>query len=149
MVRGANERGGMRRGRILVIDDEPLVTGALARFLEVEHDVDTAHGARVALALLDAGRGYDMILCDVLMPGMDGLVFYQAERREHPGQADRIVFMTGGMLLASTRKLLGSVPNRVIEKPFDQAALLALAGARVAEQVAREQREGRDASETA
>jgi CheY-like chemotaxis protein len=112
-----------RRGRLLVIDDQPMVLTALRRLLGREHDVVTAVGAREALERLADGAEFDVILCDVMMPEMDGAEFHMALLRVAPTQAERMLFLTGGAVTPRARAYLATVPNRAIEKPFDADAL--------------------------
>jgi CheY-like chemotaxis protein len=128
----------MRQGRVLVVDDEPRVGRAIGILLEEEHEVTVVGGARQALSLLHSGKSYDVILCDVVMPGMDGLMFYQAVRREHPDHLPRIVFVTGGLLQSAARALLRVMPSVIIEKPPEPEQLRAFVRQRVREQLERE-----------
>jgi hypothetical protein len=58
-----------RRGRILVIDDEPMITKALGRTLAADHAVISVGSAGEAMALLATAPPFDVILCDVRFPG--------------------------------------------------------------------------------
>jgi CheY-like chemotaxis protein len=120
-----------RRGHVLIVDDEPLVAHALERLLRPDFVVTVADSGPAALALLAAGEEHDVILCDVIMPGMDGVGFYDAVRRAHAEHAERIVFMTGGMLMPETRRLVRRVGNLVLEKPFGSGEVLEIVRARV------------------
>ena len=122
-----------RRGRILVVDDEPQICSALRRSLP-EHDVETAATAAQALSSLRAGSRFDVIFCDLMMPQQTGADFYAALVRETPDQASRIVFLTGGAFSPSSRAFLDSVENPNIEKPFDLVSLRALIGERLRHQ---------------
>lgn len=58
--------------RILVVDDEPDVAEFMELVLRADgHEVETAHGGRAALARL-AHDTYDLIVCDLHMPDVDG-----------------------------------------------------------------------------
>jgi PAS domain S-box-containing protein len=116
------------RARILVVDDEPFVTRALQRSLSPEHEVATVNGARAALKLLDQGSRFDLILCDVMMPGMTGMDLYAELSRCAPDQAQRVVFMTGGAFTPRALSFLQEVPNPKLSKPLDLRALRALVG---------------------
>src|SRR5581483_10848463 len=59
-----------RRGRIMVIDDEPSICASTRRALAAEHDVVMYTNARAAHEALAAGERFDLILCDVMMPEM-------------------------------------------------------------------------------
>jgi signal transduction histidine kinase len=115
-----------RRGRILAIDDEPSVGLAVRRALRPAHDVVVATSARAALARLAAGERYDLILCDVMMPEMDGPELYAHLARDLPDQAARMVFLTGGAFTEHARRFLDQVANPRVEKPFESGCLRAL-----------------------
>ena len=115
-----------RRGRILVVDDEPRMGKALQRLLAPSHDVVAVQGAREALALISGGDAPDVILCDLMMPGMSGMDLHAELGRAHPGLAVRMVFMTGGAYTAAAQRFLEQVPNRRLEKPFKPEVLEAL-----------------------
>ena len=128
---GQHLRAG-RRGRILVIDDEPFVARALGLFLGDEHDVVVVTDARDAMARMVAGETFDAILCDVMMPVMSGLEFYDAMEEKYPACVGRIVFITGGAFTAQARAFLARIPNECIDKPPDPFALRAMMRRRVA-----------------
>jgi CheY-like chemotaxis protein len=116
----------LRPGRILVVDDDPLVAQALARLLSLAHHVDTAGGGREALALLLSGAHYDLILCDISMPDITGLDLYEQVAGRAPEQAERIVFVTGGITSAAQRTRLDAISALVLEKPVGIEQLLAV-----------------------
>ncbi|MCY1044460.1 PAS domain S-box protein [Corallococcus sp. bb12-1] len=116
------------RARILVVDDEPNVTVALQRSLAAEHEVATANSAQAALRLVNEGGRFDLILCDVMMPGMTGMDLYFELGRSSPEQAGRMVFMTGGAFTPRTVSFLRDVPNLKLSKPLDLAQLRELVG---------------------
>jgi signal transduction histidine kinase len=119
------ETSSLPRSRILVVDDEPLVGRAIARALR-NHDVLVATDARKALSECRAGQ-FDLVLCDVMMPNMDGSAFYAELCVERPDLASRVVFMTGGAFTPETRHFLDTVPNPKMQKPIEAKALLEIA----------------------
>lgn len=58
-----------RRGRVLVVDDEPEIVALIYRELCPEHDVQGATSVAEALQLIAANQPFDTILCDLMMPG--------------------------------------------------------------------------------
>lgn len=104
--------------RVLVVDDDALVAGAVKRTLR-EHDVVVKSGAQEALALLQSGDRFGVVLCDLMMPDMTGIDLYEAVLRLDPGQAERMVFVTGGAVTVRAREFVASTQNQVLEKPFD------------------------------
>jgi two-component system cell cycle sensor histidine kinase/response regulator CckA len=114
-----------QRGRILVVDDEVAVGAALGRVLRREHTVVVEADAREALARL-AKEDFDVIFCDLMMPGMSGVEFYETLARSNAAAARRVVFMTGGAFTARSKTFLESVANVSIAKPFDVVTLKAV-----------------------
>jgi PAS domain S-box-containing protein len=111
------------RRRLLVVDDEPLVSRALARILEPEGEVVVADRARDALERVRAGERFDAIVCDLMMPDLSGMELHAALLALDPAVADRMVFVTGGAFTDAARTFLERVPNPRLEKPLDRAAL--------------------------
>lgn len=122
------------RGRVLVVDDDALVSGAIRRTLARENDVDVVVSARQALERLcdPAPSRYDVVLCDLMMPEMTGMDLYDALVRTVPAVAERVVFITGGAFTPTARTFLERVENPRVEKPFDPEALRGLVRAEVA-----------------
>jgi CheY-like chemotaxis protein len=115
-----------RRGRILVVDDEPMVVATLRRILARQHDVATTTSAREALERLRAGQRFDVVLCDLMMPDMTGMALHDALEHDLPDQAERMIFITGGAFTPRGVEFLERVHNPRIEKPFDVSTLLGL-----------------------
>jgi CheY-like chemotaxis protein len=115
----------VRRGRILVVDDEELVARVVTRTLTKDHDVVSLVNARDALALCTRER-FDLILCDLMMPEMTGIDFHRELSRLVPEQAQRIVFLTGGAFTPEARRFLSETPREYLEKPYDPGDLRAI-----------------------
>lgn len=109
--------------RVLVVDDEPLVAESMRLVLSDEFDVASMTDPALALASLTSGNSYDVILCDVMMPNMNGVELRNRVHAYDPEIAARIVFVTGGILMEKVHQLLETVPNLVLAKPFDFASL--------------------------
>ncbi len=75
------------------------------------------------LSRIESGERFDVILCDVMMPEMSGVEFYQKLQAIAPEQAARVVFVTGGVFSPEARAFLDAGKHRVIEKPVTQGAL--------------------------
>ena len=116
--------------RVLVVDDEPLVGRAVARVLGARHEVLVATSGREALALLRSGREFDLVLCDLMMPGMTGMELYRTVAERIPSALDRFVFLTGGAFTLEAEAFLSATRAERIIKPFDSAALRLLAASR-------------------
>ena len=106
-------------GRLLIVDDEPMILGALRRAFSSDYKVTCVGDGKRALERVRAGDRYDAILCDLMMPEMTGMDLYAELARAVPEQADRVVFVTGGAFTARAREFLERVPNARVEKPID------------------------------
>ena len=122
LVPGPNEVAATGRADVLVVDDERAVAITLARIL-VHHRVTTVSSAREALELICADTPFDIILSDLMMPGMSGMELYDTLARERPQAAERMVFMSGGAFTPAARAFLDRVPNERLEKPFNLGAV--------------------------
>lgn len=120
-----------RRGRVLLIDDEPMVGVVVRRTLGAEHDVIALTSASAALALLGAGEDFDVILCDVMMPQMTGVELYETLVERLPHLAPRVVFLTGGTFTGREADFLDASTNPCLEKPFEHVQLRALVNDRI------------------
>jgi CheY-like chemotaxis protein len=118
-------------GRVLVIDDEPIITTAVRRILSKQYQIETTQEAQTALEWIAAGRPFDLILCDLMMPQMSGMDFFEALQQRFPHLAPRVFFLTGGAFTPRTRAFLDSLPGRHLEKPFQSKALLHFVGEQI------------------
>src|SRR6185312_9906380 len=109
----------VKGGRILVVDDEPMLRDTLAQVLTEEgYIVDSATDGGEALERVHAARP-DAILLDLMMPGMNGRQFLQAIRDDPEYAAIPVLIMTAVHGLEVN--LAGS---EVVEKPFQVEDLL-------------------------
>ncbi len=116
---------------VLVVDDEPAIRTAVARYLSsLGHVVDVAASGREALDRL-ASRSFDLILLDLRMPDMAGDALYRELIARDAAHAGRIVFITGEDAASpATQSFLEASGRPVIGKPFsldDLRRALALA----------------------
>jgi two-component system NtrC family sensor kinase len=123
------------RVRVLLIDDEPMVGRALGRLLATEHDVTVLTSAREAVRRIGAGEAWEAILCDLMMPDMDGVAFRAALERCRPRWVSRLAFMSGGGFGARADGFFAETPLEVIPKPASRLTL-----AHVLERLARNAR---------
>jgi two-component system, NtrC family, sensor kinase len=112
-----------RRARVLVVDDEPRMGKAMERLMAPDHEVALAGSGHEALELIARGERFDVILCDLMMPGLSGMDLHDELARSRPEMAERLVFMTGGAYTVRAQEFLARVPNARLEKPFRPEAL--------------------------
>lgn len=113
-----------RHLRILIVDDEEMLATALARSLR-GHEVHTANHGVEALEASSATR-FDLILCDLIMPGMTGMEVFEAMVVQDPSVRRRFVFMTGATLTEDARAFAEQADAPVLEKPFSRSDLVAV-----------------------
>lgn len=103
---------------ILLIDDESGMQHALGRLLQRDgHDVTTADNGLEGLAALEE-RPYEVILCDMRMPDLDGPGFYRELERRYPHLISRIIFITGDVLSPEVQIFFTQVDPPYLLKPF-------------------------------
>jgi signal transduction histidine kinase/CheY-like chemotaxis protein len=103
---------------VLVVEDEPTVARLIADVLEDE-------GMRVTVlldgreALESAKReSFDLVICDMKMPGLDGQHFYRSLDRAGNPLRERFLFVTGDIIGAQTREFLERHRLPHVAKPF-------------------------------
>lgn len=120
-------------GRVLVVDDERNILDVADRVLRREgFEVECVCDAREALGAVKGG-GFDLILSDYCMPGLDGRELYEVLRREHPGMADRFVFTTGEIISKDFQAFADKNGIPVVLKPFDLDELVRTVRGRVSQ----------------
>jgi CheY-like chemotaxis protein len=117
-VRARGDAAPLRRTRILVIDDEPLLGRTLSFMLEERHDVVVIGGGREALGRLEHDSDFDLVLCDLDMPEVTGQAVYEAVLRSYPELVQRFVLMTGGACSRWAEDFLAIYDGKQLDKPF-------------------------------
>ncbi len=116
---------------LLVIDDEDSIRRALRRYFERRGwAVDEAPDGTDALVKLlrrDAAVLYDVVLCDLKMPGVGGPELYRRLEAESPEMVRRLILSTGDVSAADVVDFLAGVAVPVLEKPFELVTLEKLA----------------------
>ncbi|MFS8065613.1 MAG: ATP-binding protein [Byssovorax sp.] len=111
------------RVRVLVVEDEPSLAKALANELGRLHHVVLASSAAEALTQME-GESFDVVLCDLRMPGMSGEALYTRVEQIDQVHARRFIFMTGVGFGADVERFLAAAGRPVLEKPFSADAAL-------------------------
>ena len=133
----AVDRSTAPRGtHVLVIDDEVELQRALRRVLHILGcEVTSALNGEEGLELARDAE-IDLILCDMRIPGIDGLELYRRLRNAAPATTERLVFMTGDTLSDELRDFITTSGRPTLAKPFGRAQLVDLirtVGARAGE----------------
>lgn len=108
-----------RRFSAVVVDDEPQIRRALCRVLSRTYDVTECDSGSELLQKIATGARFDVILCDISMPEMNGIELFGELRRGCPDLAERVLFLTGGATSESARRFISKHSDRVISKPFN------------------------------
>jgi PAS domain S-box-containing protein len=114
--------GPTRSAKILVVDDEPALLASLRALLGRDHEVTTTSDPHEAVEWIVEGR-FDLVLCDLAMPGLSGADVHARVAERRPDQLTRLVFMTGGAFTPRLRAFLDRIENPPLEKPFAIDAL--------------------------
>jgi len=103
--------------RILIVDDDEMMLDFLAKALSKSgHDVTTRNNGKDALDLLQTDSSFDLILSDIIMPGIDGIELSNEAAKLLPKL--KIMFITGFSAVALGNKNPAKTGKPVISKPF-------------------------------
>lgn len=111
--------------KILIVDDEEMITEVLCELLKKVADVDVAHNGRMALEMIHS-QFYKLIISDINMPVMDGMTLYHDAVKQFSTLRNRFLFMTGEV--SSDKADFFQQHNLTyLVKPFDISVLKAYA----------------------
>jgi signal transduction histidine kinase/CheY-like chemotaxis protein len=114
---------GEERARVLLVDDETMLLRAYRRALKRSHDVVLAESGEEALDILAVDRSFDVIVCDLMMPRIDGIQVYEQIERHAPELLPRILFCSGGAFTPRARAFCAQDHIVLLEKPIDPVRL--------------------------
>jgi signal transduction histidine kinase len=104
--------------RALVVEDEPALGDAVADALrDAGFDVDRASDGEEAIACTQT-RAYDVIVCDLKMPRVDGVAFFDHLTATAPALTKRVIFVTGDVAGTEAETFLARSGCRWLAKPF-------------------------------
>jgi len=109
-------------GRVLVVDDEQAICSAVIGILD-HRDVVAVRSAEAAQELLRGECDFEVILLDLMMPGMSGMDLFEWIERSQPELVPRVMFITGGAFTPRSREFLERVDNPWLQKPFEPTRL--------------------------
>ena len=107
-----------QRPRVLVIDDDAPLRSMMRRVLEPGYEIVLATSAKEALDRIAAGERFDLVLCDLMLPGLSGVDFHERVGTSAPDLVERIVFTTGGAYTPRAEAFLARTDIQHIDKPF-------------------------------
>jgi signal transduction histidine kinase/ActR/RegA family two-component response regulator len=113
------------RQRVMLVDDEPQVAQSIERMLRRDYDVTIALCGEEAIDHIRKGSRFDAIVSDVMMPNMTGIELVEELRRVAPDQAQRLIFLSGGVFTPQTRERLADLAVPQLEKPITAKELRA------------------------
>lgn len=103
--------------RILIAEDDTAMRHFLAMALSrAGHEVEACADGLEAMAALEGGDDYDLLLADIVMPGMDGIELSQKAAALRPGL--KVMFITGFAAVALGQRDSGAAGPQVLSKPF-------------------------------
>lgn len=118
ITRGDHRAGVPARLRILVVDDDARARGVLGDMLtHLGHDVQAARDGTSALSLISQ-RSFDVVVCDMRMPGLDGPGLHRQLLRVAPALAHRMIVLTGDMLNPETTAFVQCAGIAALSKPL-------------------------------
>lgn len=132
-MESAAEPPALGSGHLLIVDDELGVREVFRRVLERSgYQVDVAGDGMTGLARIEQraneGGMYDLVICDIHMPGLSGQEVYARVRREHPELARRFLFTTGDVISPAIKAFFASAGAPYLSKPFDGVDLVRRVG---------------------
>jgi CheY-like chemotaxis protein len=102
----------------LLVDDDSQMIDILSKYFATEGCyTEKALDGKLALEKMN-NNGFDFILCDVNMPGMDGVTFYQQLKGIGSPYLDKLIFITGDTMDHKIQEFLKSINNPLLDKPF-------------------------------
>jgi CheY-like chemotaxis protein len=109
---------------LLVVENQARVRLELTLGLGERYDVAAVASAREALDLLALGAFFDVVLCELRMPEMDGVQLCEQLAEIEPALASRVVLISDGPPEARLRQALEALPNTCLTRPFETDALV-------------------------
>ena len=102
---------------VLLVEDDPGVRQTFGSILERAGFSITAVGGGVAAFAELRKKSFDAVVCDVILPLVDGTSFYEAMRDEFPELSDRVIFVSGWVGDEKIRRLLDYTGQPYLTKP--------------------------------
>ncbi|HZX11752.1 MAG TPA: HD domain-containing phosphohydrolase, partial [Acidobacteriota bacterium] len=124
MPKKAESTGGEHEYRLLVIDDNPEVLKLMELILQDEYDLDLCVSAEEGLKVISEKMS-DLVLCDVMMPGMNGHMFCKKVKEDENLKQTPVILVTARTGAEMLVEGIESGADDYISKPFDSTELKA------------------------
>ena len=111
--------------RVLIIDDEPMLLAAYERFFEGVFELTLLPGGREAIARLEQDADWDAVVCDLMMPDLDGVALHDWLQAERPELVPRTLFYSGGAFTPRSLAFAERIGDRLLQKPLRPSDLRA------------------------
>ncbi len=108
-----------KRPRILIVDDEELLLKTYRHLLGTRYEIVVAKDGERGIEVLKGDNSFDLILCDLHMPGLDGIALYEFLQESMPYLLSGVVMTTGGAVSNRARKFLDETQPPLLRKPFN------------------------------
>lgn len=113
----------MNKRKVLIVDDDPQIRKILERLLQgPEYELQTAVDGQQALAAIDSFHP-QLVILDIMMPGMSGIEVCRHIRSEFPDQSIQILMLSAKDSQSDRRQALEIGADDYITKPFHIASL--------------------------
>ena len=113
----------------LVVEDNPIVQSGIIRALQLAGFTVTAFNDAISAFAELERRLFDVIVCDVKLPFVDGMQFYRQLAETHPTLTHRVIFVTAMVNDPEVSAFLEKIGRPALGKPFELEELVALARA--------------------
>ena len=109
-------------GALLVVDDDPRMLDMICMMLQRSHRIVRASGATGALSILDSGAAIDLLLTDVLMPGVNGFGLARLARQRRPRL--KVLYLSGVPDTADVMRDPGERYGKLLNKAISALDLI-------------------------
>jgi DNA-binding response OmpR family regulator len=109
--------------KILVVDDQPEIINIIVDFLAGKYEVYPAKTTIRAFSLLHTTR-FDLILLDILLPGMNGIEFLEHAQRQVWYEKTPVIFVSSESDIKTVSKAVNLGAGGYIKKPIEKETLL-------------------------
>lgn len=122
----AQQKNSKSRSRILVVEDNSDMVRLLSTSLDQYYQVNAASDGQSAIAFLDANPLPQLIICDVMMPQMDGFQFIEFVKSNTAYASIPIVIQTAVANAIDKQKALRLGVSKYLIKPYEEEQLLSI-----------------------